>query len=507
MPTHADYKKLLEKARTRTNTNPTLAQIESERYAKGKCKLHGLTIAIENPKGSTRKGVDDDGNEWSSKMHADYGEIEGTEGADGDRLDVFIGPYPASELVVVINQVNPKTKKFDEHKVMLGTTNREEAESLYLKNYDKGWKGLKSSTVMAVDDFKEWLKGDTTKQAVFTEAAICCGQEAVKIAAALRPAAEVFQRALQFAEVSKPVSIYINSETKQSAFGEEILDLPADEQASLRELLKSAAVAPGRTANPENPLWVKVAASGAVRTLGQVGQFFPGKFMGVPNSPGPIQSMLATGLLGAGAGYGLGWLGSQFLPEGYDKEKIKKTLAIGGGLLGAAPGLAWGLTNRSTNKPFNDPSLLSGSTLNFSEKVSADAEAVIDRVVKSYAQERDDWAKQAESQWSDDALAVNINSMGQLLWDSGASPDTAAMTMGALHAAERMPGGVGRGWATPRQIGQLAVNMGAGYIAGTAAGATLGHLAGMPSKDKKRLAGAGLVLGVVNTVVPRIFGG
>lgn len=137
---------------------PTQAQKEAGNYKKGHITLQGLDITIENPQGSTRSGVDSKGNAWSVKIAHHYGYIKRTEGADGDHVDVFIGPNPESQNVFVVNQTDPRTKQFDEHKVMLGFKTQEEARAGYLANYAKGWKGIGSITPMSMDDFKKELE-------------------------------------------------------------------------------------------------------------------------------------------------------------------------------------------------------------------------------------------------------------------------------------------------------------------------------------------------------------
>jgi len=54
---------------------PTAAQAEAGNYRKGHIRIHGLDITIENPKGSTRSGVDNNGKAWSTEMKHDYGYI------------------------------------------------------------------------------------------------------------------------------------------------------------------------------------------------------------------------------------------------------------------------------------------------------------------------------------------------------------------------------------------------------------------------------------------------
>jgi hypothetical protein len=143
---------------------PTQAQKEAGNYKLGHVELQGMDISIENPKGSIRSGTSPEGKAWETEMQDHYGYIKKAEGKDGDKLDVFIGENPASDRTFVVNQINPATGKFDEHKIMLGYNNAEMAREAYLRNYEKGWQGLGSMVEMPMDKFKEWVKeGDTTK--------------------------------------------------------------------------------------------------------------------------------------------------------------------------------------------------------------------------------------------------------------------------------------------------------------------------------------------------------
>ncbi|MFA5376025.1 MAG: hypothetical protein WC455_09800 [Dehalococcoidia bacterium] len=147
----------------KVETNPSEAQKMSGNYPKAHIRLHGLDISIENPKGSTRRGKSKDGKEWSNKMHHHYGYFKQTEGKDKDHIDVFIGSKPESDTAFVVNQVNPGSGVFDEHKVMMGFSTQDEAEKAYLSNYEKGWKGLGSIEEVSVADLKVWLKSGKTK--------------------------------------------------------------------------------------------------------------------------------------------------------------------------------------------------------------------------------------------------------------------------------------------------------------------------------------------------------
>ncbi|WP_333676735.1 PLxRFG domain-containing protein [Dyella sp.] len=144
---------------------PTQAQKEAGNYQKGHVSLHGLDISIENPRGSTRSGQREDGSTWSHEMSDHYGYIKRTEGADGEHVDVYIGPKAESTKVYVVDQLDQKTRGFDEHKAMLGFTSKKDAIAAYKSNFDKGWK-VGPVHAMDMDEFKDWLKnGDTTRPA------------------------------------------------------------------------------------------------------------------------------------------------------------------------------------------------------------------------------------------------------------------------------------------------------------------------------------------------------
>lgn len=135
----------------------------------GYIDFQGLKIDVENKKGSVRKGKDPDGKPWSTFMHHHYGEIRGTEGVDGDRLDCYVGPFADSPLVVVVHQQNPETRKYDEDKVMLGFEDVQGSLQAYRKQYNR--KGFyQSHTKLNIGQFWRWVhdrekQGKKVKQA------------------------------------------------------------------------------------------------------------------------------------------------------------------------------------------------------------------------------------------------------------------------------------------------------------------------------------------------------
>lgn len=137
---------------------PSNAQKEAGNYQKGHTTIGGVEISIENPAGSHRRP------EWPV-LKSHYGYVLGTEGKDGDHLDVFIRPGTPQDWsgpVFVVNQTKPDGS-FDEHKVMVGFNGRGPAKKAYAENYTKGWK-VGTITELSWTDFRQWIKdGDLTK--------------------------------------------------------------------------------------------------------------------------------------------------------------------------------------------------------------------------------------------------------------------------------------------------------------------------------------------------------
>lgn len=148
------------------NTAPTDGQKDAGNYRKGHIRMHGMHISIENPKGSERKGKGRDGHEWKVTMPVHYGYIKRTEGADGDHVDVSVGDHPAVEHVHIIDQIDPDTKKFDEHKVMMGFPSMKHAVHAYRDSFSdgRGHERIGSVTPMHVNKFKEWVQTHHAKK-------------------------------------------------------------------------------------------------------------------------------------------------------------------------------------------------------------------------------------------------------------------------------------------------------------------------------------------------------
>ncbi len=160
-------------ASAEVNTNPTEAQKEAGNYKKGHVQVGAFDITIEQPQGSVRKGTDANGKHWESKMNNTYGYFRGTEGVDGDHIDVFLSNDIDGwngRKVFVVDQYNPDGT-FDEHKVMLGFNDVDEAKSDYLANYENGWENGRRIDVTPVnlEDFEKWIGSSHRKTKAFAE--------------------------------------------------------------------------------------------------------------------------------------------------------------------------------------------------------------------------------------------------------------------------------------------------------------------------------------------------
>lgn len=176
LPQEASFGERLKSAIAETETEPTEAQKKAGNYKKGHLSFGGYDYTVETPKGVTRSGKDEQGKPWSVTMHDTYGYILGKIGVDGDHIDMFIND--AADLdtfdgnVYVVDQVNPETGEYDEHKVMYGYPSEEAATEAYLANYSKGWKGLGKVTSVPKATFDKWLESSDRKTKPFADYAM-----------------------------------------------------------------------------------------------------------------------------------------------------------------------------------------------------------------------------------------------------------------------------------------------------------------------------------------------
>ncbi len=123
----------------------------------------GVPLLIDRPKGFIQRGTGSDGTSWERQYKVDYGFIEGTEGGDGEGLDVFVGDDDAAEVAFFITQQDD-AGDFDELKVMLGFSDPDTAKATYFAHVPR--KYFLSISEVSLDAIKALLgiaPGDTEK--------------------------------------------------------------------------------------------------------------------------------------------------------------------------------------------------------------------------------------------------------------------------------------------------------------------------------------------------------
>ena len=250
--------------------------------------------------------------------------------------------------------------------------------------------------------------------------------------------------------------------------------------------------------------WVPVKAAstqpGLLQPAAQALNFLPNPVNRLFGGPSPLAASLTGGLLGAGLGYGAGWLGEQFLPEEhFEKGRLRKVLAALGAAGGAAPGLVWGASSYGSNPekpgmraflhgwPFRDQDLMpkQGS-------IGASHAALYEALGEKCA---------AGLAGGLGVPPIETDNFNRVVWqDQQTPPDLRAATTGLIESASVLRGGADL--ISPIDVGRIAVGMGSGWLSGMLVGKTLGALAGLRPETQQKLQQAGTWAGVLANVVP-----
>jgi len=166
-------------AETHVETKPTDAQKEAGNYKKGHIRFKGLDITIETPKGEERTNKDPNGPKWSVKVPEAYGYVKRTRGADEDQVDVYVGPKVDSDRAYVVDQLDLKTGKFDETKVILGADSAKAARDIYEKGFSDGRGAERIGAVSETDiaGLQEWLRSGDARAPYSGELASPAGEK------------------------------------------------------------------------------------------------------------------------------------------------------------------------------------------------------------------------------------------------------------------------------------------------------------------------------------------
>jgi len=145
-----------DQAKMRAITNPN-ADYDRNYKLQGYRSCHGFNIAIENKKGTYRKGKDPDGKTWKTYMNFDYGRIVGTKATDSEAVDAYIGPDDTAERIYVVHQQDPFKKCYDEDKILFFFPSKESAIEGFLSQYDRP-DFLGPVSEFTIPEFKSALK-------------------------------------------------------------------------------------------------------------------------------------------------------------------------------------------------------------------------------------------------------------------------------------------------------------------------------------------------------------
>jgi hypothetical protein len=255
-----------------------------------------------------------------------------------------------------------------------------------------------------------------------------------------------------------------------------------------------------------------------LRDLGSLGGHFGDVFGKIPGVPSPVSAALASGLLGAGAGYGTGWVAEKFLPEKWKRNRLRRTLAVLGGLGGAATALPYAAVNVAEHGPSG---LLQGGPLDTPPDIHGpfrrydDQGNLLDKLVTSSYKEA--VARYSPLPSYNDTGAFPPPIDAQRLVDTihsppvaqQLSPATQAASIGlVLGAGHKQTGGryMPR-MVSPLSVGNMAAGMGSGWLSGVLVGKVLGALTGMPESAQKKLRNTGLWAGAITNILPLAFPG
>lgn len=233
------------------------------------------------------------------------------------------------------------------------------------------------------------------------------------------------------------------------------------------------------------------------------GEVTPDPKLGAFNMPGHVVTTALGGLLGAGLGYGTGAFIEGSMPDGtFQDNKLRKRMAMLGGLAGAAPGL-WaahrdGRLNAEEGKSYWGGFL--GRDRLFGPEQAAPPEPML-----NLKQSREELQKcfgidPIEVEMSKEADAffdpfIRVDQFNRAVVEDPFSPLPLKLTtmqiMEQAQQEKRSP------IVSPFDIARVAIGMGSGLAAGTTLGKVVGVLAGVSPEAQAQLQQAGMWYGAL----------
>lgn len=251
--------------------------------------------------------------------------------------------------------------------------------------------------------------------------------------------------------------------------------------------------------------------------IASAAQFQPNMLNKLWGGPNPLAATIGGGLLGAGVGYGGGWLAEQFLPEEqFERGKLRKTTALLGGLAGAVPGLWHGF-----DQQFRGPNPGIGAWTRTFPWHNKEGQATVhsrfhyiresvEKEIPTLACElNEQWEKAAFEAGGDFTPTIPVDQFGRTIWNDlrtqggYTSPGLAAATTGLMQAASLSQGGANL--ISPMDVARIGIGIGSGYLSGMLVGKTLGALAGLRPAAQQQLQQTGVWAGILSNTVPLAF--
>jgi len=294
--------------------------------------------------------------------------------------------------------------------------------------------------------------------------------------------------------------------------------------------------------------WIHIKSASALSWLNK-----PYQLAGLPSDgASPMSNALVSGLLGAGLGYGSGWLAEQFIPQRYaDRGRLRRNLAILGGVGGAAMHIPQGIANMSLNRdatgesrPFrsffggDDYQTVTPETQNLYNFQRGKAAmhlmrrkcATLPEPQIEFVKAAEDFIKQAIGTGAFGIKPVPVDAFNNAIWNdvhNGANssqsnpygtrshyadnsqnlhtpPVHAAAAAGLVSGVQQMYGNPKL--LSPRHFVNGLANAGMDMVTARVAGGVLGALGGLTQPTQQKLQDIGLWSGMIRGVTGSVFG-
>jgi Inorganic Pyrophosphatase len=124
---------------------------------------NGIDATLEAGAGGVRHGIAADGTPFTQRFPTAHGYFLGTNGADGAHLDAYFGPHPSFPTVFVLDEKDPQTGAFRQHKAFVGFRDQRDALDAYLGTDGKHAGMIAGMLAMPLEKFKNWAAGDLSQ--------------------------------------------------------------------------------------------------------------------------------------------------------------------------------------------------------------------------------------------------------------------------------------------------------------------------------------------------------